>query len=373
MCDADGADAMLRLLVQRLAARGEPRLIAAPRRAAVALLLRRRSAASGGGGGSGAGGGAADELELLFILRPDSPRDPWSGQVAFAGGKQDAADGGSDLATALRECREELGLDLLAPAVPMAPSPLGAAAAELGLGGAGADGGAGATPAAPMSAASPPASAAAAFELLGRLDDAPIYAGGRRREGAAYCAFVFLQRAAQTPPLSLQPGEVAAARWVPLRHFARADAVSRFALARDGYSLFPTSSAWPRWLRAALGVERAYFNSVLLPAGAAAPGPEMRLWGMSLRATSELCELCGVRGARALALPPARFDNALVNAAAEAAAALAEAAAVARAGRPWGEASGGARAAAAAAVAVALAAGALAFARMRTSPKLMST
>jgi len=64
-------------------------------RAAVALILRE---------------GAAG-LEILFIRRAEHPRDPWSGQMAFPGGR--AEPGEEDLkATAVRETAEEIGVDL---------------------------------------------------------------------------------------------------------------------------------------------------------------------------------------------------------------------------------------------------------------------
>lgn len=67
------------------------------RRAAVALIIR-------------AGDGGAPEL--LFIKRSEYPGDPWSGQVAFPGGREEAAD--PTLAdTAIRETREETGIDLV--------------------------------------------------------------------------------------------------------------------------------------------------------------------------------------------------------------------------------------------------------------------
>ncbi|HQU33915.1 MAG TPA: CoA pyrophosphatase [Thermoanaerobaculaceae bacterium] len=50
-------------------------------------------------------------VELLFIVRAEHPRDPWSGHVAFPGGRVDPTDADA-LATAVRETSEELALDL---------------------------------------------------------------------------------------------------------------------------------------------------------------------------------------------------------------------------------------------------------------------
>jgi 8-oxo-dGTP pyrophosphatase MutT (NUDIX family) len=52
-----------------------------------------------------------DGLEALFIKRAARIGDPWSGQVAFPGGRHDPAD--TDLLeTAIRETREETGVEL---------------------------------------------------------------------------------------------------------------------------------------------------------------------------------------------------------------------------------------------------------------------
>ena len=49
--------------------------------------------------------------EALFILRAERAGDTWSGQVAFPGGRREPSDG-QLRATALRETREEVGVEL---------------------------------------------------------------------------------------------------------------------------------------------------------------------------------------------------------------------------------------------------------------------
>jgi 8-oxo-dGTP pyrophosphatase MutT (NUDIX family) len=63
--------------------------------AAVALLLQPRR----------------DDLYLLFIHRAHHPQDPWSGHMAFPGGRRDPED--TDLRVTIhRETKEEVGIDL---------------------------------------------------------------------------------------------------------------------------------------------------------------------------------------------------------------------------------------------------------------------
>jgi 8-oxo-dGTP pyrophosphatase MutT (NUDIX family) len=50
-------------------------------------------------------------VELLFIHRSEDSRDPWSGHMAFPGGRVEASDA-DELAGAIRETREEVQLDL---------------------------------------------------------------------------------------------------------------------------------------------------------------------------------------------------------------------------------------------------------------------
>lgn len=66
------------------------------RKAAVALIFRL--------GNDGA-------LELLFIKRAEYAGDPWSGQIAFPGGREESTDA-SPVETAIRETHEETGIDL---------------------------------------------------------------------------------------------------------------------------------------------------------------------------------------------------------------------------------------------------------------------
>lgn len=68
------------------------------RAAAVALVLRAVPARG---------------LELLFIRRAEYAEDPWSGQVAFPGGRHEPGDE-SLQRTAVRETWEETGIDLAA-------------------------------------------------------------------------------------------------------------------------------------------------------------------------------------------------------------------------------------------------------------------
>ncbi|CAO3584837.1 unnamed protein product [Absidia cylindrospora] len=109
------------------------------------------------------------ELELLFIQRAKRAGDVWSGHVAFPGGKNEENE--TDLSTAMREVEEEIGLDLSGPD----------------------------------------------FLLLGKLDDKTITSADNNVM-MIMVPFVFLQVTSSTPPLTIQPDEVAAVHWVGLHY-----------------------------------------------------------------------------------------------------------------------------------------------------------
>ena len=55
--------------------------------------------------------GEVEDPSLLFIERAERTGDPWSGQMAFPGGRHDPADSSLRM-TAVRETQEEVGLDI---------------------------------------------------------------------------------------------------------------------------------------------------------------------------------------------------------------------------------------------------------------------
>ena len=111
--------------------------------------------------------------EVLFIRRAEHPSDPWSGHMAFPGGRQQAEDN-SLLDTAIRETREEVGLDLAAHA-----------------------------------------------EHIGQLDDLQAIARGRPQE-TVIRPYVF--EVHRQSPIRADEKEVAEALWTPLLPLYRGEA-----------------------------------------------------------------------------------------------------------------------------------------------------
>jgi 8-oxo-dGTP pyrophosphatase MutT (NUDIX family) len=137
----------------------------ATRRAAVAAVLRR----------------GPIETELLLIRRAEREGDPWSGHMALPGGHLQPDDADL-LATAMRETREEVGVDL------------------------------------------------AEHELLGALDEHPATAQGNFT-GIVIAPFVFgLRREVELVPNH----EVADLIWAPLGRMARGEVDAVKELQREG-------------------------------------------------------------------------------------------------------------------------------------------
>lgn len=130
--------------------------------------------------------GAGQDAELLFIRRAERDSDPWSGHMAFPGGRREEADA-SLLATAIRETREEVGIDLEAHG-----------------------------------------------RLLTELGELHAIARGRRT-GLIITPFVFaLDRDVE---LTFDPDEVAEALWVPFGPLARRDDAGTIKHVVEGYEV----------------------------------------------------------------------------------------------------------------------------------------
>ena len=163
---APQAEAGLPAVAPGSSARPPEGALLSARRAAVALVLRER---------------AARGPEVLFIRRAEHPSDPWSGHMAFPGGREEPSDGDL-LQTAMRETREEGSLEVAARA-----------------------------------------------RLLGRLDELPAIARGRAT-GLTIAPFVFeLTPDAVFAGDSLQlNGEVSEVVWAPLWPLFRGELATTF-------------------------------------------------------------------------------------------------------------------------------------------------
>ena len=207
-----------------------------PKRSAVAVIVRRCP-------------WQPEASQLLYILRATSQRDSWSGQVAFPGGRSQPTE--TDLAAAVRETREEVGLDLDDPA---------------------------------------------SFTFAGQLAERPVTARGVLVPGLVLCPFVFVQHAAETPPLRLQGDEVAAVCWAHEDCLAPDYVV--YSVERPYSPLPPAiSAALPPALLRALGLASVRFPAIHLrerdPREKAAESSRFELWGITLGITSDLLKVAG--------------------------------------------------------------------------------
>eukprot|EP00753_Platysulcus_tardus_P003033 PLAT12192.1.p1 GENE.PLAT12192.1~~PLAT12192.1.p1 ORF type:complete len:350 (-),score=118.83 PLAT12192.1:51-1064(-) len=274
-----------------------PRTLPDGKRSAIALILRVLPDGAGEEGEltAAAAGAAAEQallpleqllrsddehVQLLLLKRADNPRDSWSGHVAFPGGRRDESDA-DDYETAVRETLEETGIDLTSN-----------------------------------------------FYYLGRLDDR---LATRNRSATlpsamrlVVCPHVFLQASAESPELCLAEREISHALWAPLSRFSPDHVQRGIDLHMPG--LFRTPVKMKARTLSHLGLDVVNFPSIGLPLPEhleeeerkqlmkemhpTKGHPAFRLWGLSLRATSDLMALAGVKR---LDWPPMLTRNLTVN------------------------------------------------------------
>lgn len=264
-----------------------PRLRAAGRRSAVAIILRD----SNSSGNNTAASGSTRNIgtEVLYIKRASRAEDPWSGHVAFPGGKREGDE--SDMECAVRETLEEIGLDL------------------------------------------------GRYTFVGRLDDYPVYRGGEAIPDSAYCVGVWYQGSgvSATPPLTLQVDEVAEVRWMSVGDLTRLDPRG---ITRPATRFLPWITRLPLPLRRALHLEDVYLPAVPFPPPHPGATPFL-LWGMSLQATSDFLVQAGVLPpSEALTWPPFHTDSPVVNFVVGALCGAIEVGECVAGKRPWGACSG---------------------------------
>lgn len=109
------------------------------------------------------------EAEILFIKRASRKGDRWTSHIALPGGKRDPTDA-DDKAAAVRECQEEVGLDVAAHGIE-----------------------------------------------VGNLPQRLVTTHWGKKPLLVLCPYLFLLTTHDVPPLKLQPTEVAATHWVPIR------------------------------------------------------------------------------------------------------------------------------------------------------------
>ncbi|CAO3641171.1 unnamed protein product [Cunninghamella blakesleeana] len=169
------------------------------------------------------------EVELLYIQRTKREGDVWSGHTALPGGKCEGNE--TDLDTAMREVKEEIGLELNSPD----------------------------------------------FIYLGKLDDKKIKSVTNEFM-MILSPFVFLQVAPITPKLTLQPTEIYATHWVSLNYLfytpsVNFDPFNKLVIKTDDFNYND--------------VENMVVPALVLPTNEIEP---VILWGLTLRISQQLLD-----------------------------------------------------------------------------------
>ena len=188
---------------------------------------------------------------------------PWSGNVGFPGGRRDAEDR-DDFDTAIRETREEIGLDL-----------------EKG------------------------------FKFVARLDDIPAYHSGKKLE---LCISPFIFCAPSTISLSdlvMDKREIAAACFVPID--AIDPSVVHYSSIEKDYAhfLIPPLANLLSTTRQNWGLQTVRFPSITLNninTSSTHNDISFELWGLTFRMTEHFLFASGLRNER-LTSAPVRFEN----------------------------------------------------------------
>jgi ADP-ribose pyrophosphatase YjhB (NUDIX family) len=179
-------------------------------------------------------------VEALYILRATRESDPWSGHVAFPGGRQNP--GESDLDTCIRETREELGLEL---------------------------------------------SDESLFSRIGRLDDTGIYFNDR--VSFVLGCFIFkVNPAVPVEAIAITPDlrEVKDYAWVPLECIIDSSRLVPYELILTSGSLLPIHEHFRRYARL-LRIDKLVFPSIILETSRNI----FQLWGITLRLTEQVANL----------------------------------------------------------------------------------
>jgi 8-oxo-dGTP pyrophosphatase MutT (NUDIX family) len=166
--------------------------------------------------------------EMLFILRASRVNDPWSGHVAFPGGRR--ATGEEDLETCLREVKEEIGIDL---------------------------------------------SQTSLARFCGELDTQTIFQN--KKPFLSVVGFSFEIRG--DPLLNPDPKEVQCAVWVPIRAITNPAVVLPFIFEIKGPSDSASQRMHSRWRRV-IGLSNVVQPSVSLLD--ASSHKKFILWGLTL-------------------------------------------------------------------------------------------